>query len=265
MSTSVTVVDWGIAGALVDEGRPGRAWLGASRGGAVDLDALRLANRLVGNEPGLAAIETSGALTITLEVDALVVVTGAVARVTAGDTDIGWGSPAVVRSGTTIEVVRLLDGARSYLAVRGGLVALDERHLTVGSDPRTPVATMNGVPRHRTSLVRLWPGPRLDRLAAGAWDDLCARPYTVDTTSRVGVRLRGTALEHRTSDELRSEGVVEGAVQVPPDGSPIVMLADHPTTGGYPVVGVVDPADLWQFAQAAPGEQLRFVAASRAR
>ena len=77
-------------------------------------------------------------------------------------------------------------------------------------------------------------------------------------TSSVGARLLGPVLARSVTGELPSEGMVEGAVQVPPDGQPIVMLADHPVTGGYPVIGVVDPADLWEVAQAAVGSTLRF-------
>jgi allophanate hydrolase subunit 2 len=77
-------------------------------------------------------------------------------------------------------------------------------------------------------------------------------------SDRVGARLSGPALVRSRHEELPSEGLVEGAIQVPPDGQPIVMLADHPTTGGYPVIAVVDPADLRHVAQAAPGTTLRF-------
>jgi allophanate hydrolase subunit 2 len=105
--------------------------------------------------------------------------------------------------------------------------------------------------------VHVWPGPRLDGFAPGAWDALVTTTWTVATTSRVGARLAGPALARTRTGELLPEGLVEGAVQVPPDGQPIVMLADHPTTGGYPVIAVVDPRDLRHVAQAAPGTALR--------
>ena len=77
-------------------------------------------------------------------------------------------------------------------------------------------------------------------------------------SDRVALRLAGDPLERTRTEELPSEGLVLGAVQVPPDGQPLVFLADHPTTGGYPVVGVVAPDDLWQCAQLRPGEAVRF-------
>jgi allophanate hydrolase subunit 2 len=80
-------------------------------------------------------------------------------------------------------------------------------------------------------------------------------------SSRVGIRLEGPALERAITDELRSEGLVSGALQVPPDGHPILLLADHPTTGGYPVIAVVREADLPRAAQLRPGQSLRFTSA----
>jgi allophanate hydrolase subunit 2 len=102
-------------------------------------------------------------------------------------------------------------------------------------------------------------GPRADRLDGDAVDLLCHTAYAVSSSSdRIGMRLDGEPLPLVDRGELPSEGMVLGAVQVPPDGRPVVFLADHPTTGGYPVVAVVDDADLWQCAQLRPGEPVRF-------
>jgi allophanate hydrolase subunit 2 len=109
-------------------------------------------------------------------------------------------------------------------------------------------------------VLRLHPGPRLDWLAEGAWEQLTTATYQVTAESnRVGLRLRGPALRRRGDApvELPSEGIVLGAVQVPPSGHPLVFLADHPTTGGYPVVAVLDPADLPVCAQLRPGDPVR--------
>ena len=92
-----------------------------------------------------------------------------------------------------------------------------------------------------------------------ALEAVCAAAYDVRPESnRVGLRLRGPEVPRRGPAELPSEGMVLGAVQVPPDGQPVVLLADHPPTGGYPVVGVVHPDDLWQCGQLRPGEPVRF-------
>ena len=106
--------------------------------------------------------------------------------------------------------------------------------------------------------VRLWLGPREDWLQERALDALHDAAYTVGAASnRVGVRLEGPRLPWARRAELRSEGIVPGAVQVPPSGEPIVLLADHPTTGGYPVVGVVAERDLDRVAQLRPGNRIR--------
>ena len=107
--------------------------------------------------------------------------------------------------------------------------------------------------------LRVIPGPRDDRLADLSRHQLFATPWEVTTTSdRTGLRLDGPALEHASVVELPSEGMVAGAIQVPPNGKPILFLANHPTTGGYPVVGVVISDDLPLAGQARPGTTLRF-------
>ncbi|MFD1214124.1 allophanate hydrolase, partial [Arthrobacter sp. GCM10027362] len=109
-------------------------------------------------------------------------------------------------------------------------------------------------------VVRIEPGPRLDWFARSCWQHLTGRDWTVSPESnRVGVRLLGRPLERAVEGELPSEGMVTGAVQVPPSGLPTVFLADHPVTGGYPVPAVVVPADLPLLAQARPGRRIRFL------
>ena len=255
----IRVSSWGIAGSVQDAGVLGRAWLGAGRGGAVDLASLALANRLLGNAEGLAAFETSGGLELQVVSPVMVVLTGAVAVVEIdGGPPLGWGNPVVLPAGATLRVVRLLEGARSYVGVRGGLHLDADGRITVGPDSARP-AGEHAAPRHpvRTEL-RVWPGPRLDWFRADAWQQLCSAGFEVTATSRVGTRLHGPRLVRARNGELPSEGMVEGAIQVPPDGDPIVFLADHPTTGGYPVIAVVDPADLPHLAQAGPGARLTF-------
>lgn len=108
------------------------------------------------------------------------------------------------------------------------------------------------------------PGPRDDWFTPAAVRAFTSHPYRVSAASnRIGLRTEGPALERARTCELPSEGVVLGAVQVPPDGRPVVFLADHPTTGGYPVIAVVCAADLPAAAQAVPGTPVRFVAVRR--
>ena len=258
----IRVESWGIAASVVGPGVVGRAWLGAPRGGAVDLPAFELANRLLGNPVGALAFETSGNTTLRVEQAAMVVIAGAVAEVTVRDgPPVGWGAPVVLPAGAMLRVGRLLDGARAYVGVRGGVEVVDGDVLRLGADPASP-ATIEAAPRAATChVLRVFPGPRIDWFVDDAWQQLVGAPFTVTTTSRVGTRLRGPHVGRHRRGELPSEGLVEGAVQVPPDGQPIVMLADHPTTGGYPVIAVVHPDDLTHAAQAAPGAAVRFVPA----
>jgi allophanate hydrolase subunit 2 len=227
----------------------------------VDLVSFELANRLVGNPESLLAIETSGGLEFTVSAPTMVVVTGAIAQVsiTRGP-PLGWGSPVVLPAGANVRLTRLLEGARAYIAVRGGVVQ-DGDHLLVGADPQMSAADHVAPRRTPSTAIRLWPGPRIDWFTAQARRDLTSAEFVVTTTSAVGTRLSGPVLERVSHGELPSEGIVEGAVQVPPDGQPIVMLSGHPTTGGYPVIAVVDSADIGSVAQAAPGTALRFTSA----
>ncbi|MGB8862150.1 MAG: biotin-dependent carboxyltransferase family protein [Ilumatobacteraceae bacterium] len=261
----IVVRSWGIAGSVVDGGHPGRCWLGQSRGGAVDLASLALANRLVGNVEHSGAIESSGGLHLEVRRQVVVAVAGGVAEWTiGGGPPLGWGAPVALPAGATVRCGRLLSGARSYLAVRGGLTD-DGGALSVGPEPHRLPGTHPAARVEPSTTIRVWPGPRADWFTAEAWRLLTRTAYVVEATSRVGSRLSGAPLLRSSWQELPSEGLLEGAIQVPPDGQPMVMLADHPTTGGYPVLAVVDPADVGHVAQAAAGTILRFTQASGAR
>jgi allophanate hydrolase subunit 2 len=254
----IDIHSWGVSGTVVDAGRPGRGWLGVSRGGAVDLVSHALANRLVGNPESAAAFETSGGLSFSVTSATMVVVTGGVASIEViSGPPLGWGVPVALPAGATVRIGRLLHGARLYVAVRGGLVGRGGA-THKGPDPLTPAADHPAARAEPATTLHLWPGPRVDWFEPGAFDVLLSGQFTVADTSRVGTRLHGPELRRAGNDELPSEGLVEGAVQVPPDGHPIAMLAGHPATGGYPVIAVVDPADIAHLAQAAPGTTLEF-------
>lgn len=277
-----------------DLGRPGYAHLGVPRSGAADGPALRLANRLVGNPEGFAGIElTFGGARLRASCGVWVAVTGAPCPVEVGGADgAGWRragahGPVWVAAGQEIRIGMPWSGLRSYLAVRGGIAVepvLGSRSgdslsglgpaplapgsvLPIGPTESLPPLVVDGVPARpipNAPVVRLLPGPRDDWFAPGSLDEMCVRPYSVSPDSnRVGVRLRGTPLKRVREGELPSEGMIPGAVQVPPDGHPIIFLADHPPTGGYPVVGVVAAADLPAVAQLRPGDHVRFRIAAR--
>ncbi|MFB7666755.1 biotin-dependent carboxyltransferase family protein [Kitasatospora sp. NPDC056138] len=265
-----------------DLGRRGVAHLGVPRGGALDGPALRAANRLVGNPPGAAALETTmGGVALEALAPVLVAVTGAPAPVRVGGRPAAWGGPVAVPAGAVVEVGPATHGVRSYLAVAGGfavpevfgsrsadlLSGLGPAPLTAGQvlpvGPAVgphPGVDLTPLPAPPAELVlRLRPGPRADWFAAAALAGLAHARYRVAAASnRIALRTEGPALARARTGELPSEGMVLGAVQVPPDGLPVIFLADHPTTGGYPVIGVVPAPDLAAAAQSRPGTPIRF-------
>jgi biotin-dependent carboxylase-like uncharacterized protein len=234
----------------------------------------------VGNPEAAAGIETVlGGLSVRAEESCTVAVTGPQVHVTPG----GSHNPVHLSAGDVLTIGSPTSGLRCYLGVSGGIEvepALGSRATDVlsgiGPDPLAvgdvlPLGPATGLPvgadelsptRAPESLViPVVPGPRDDwfdeaaaQLAAGHWK-------VSPESNRVGVRLVGTALR-RTSAcqdrELSSEGLVTGAIQVRPNGLPVVFLADHPTTGGYPVIAVVDPFSLPLLAQARPGVRVHF-------
>ncbi len=266
-----------------DLGRRGVAHLGVPRAGALDEPALRAANRLVGNEPGAAALETTlGGVTLRALGPLLIAVTGAPAPVRVDGRPAAWGAPVTVPAGAVLDVGPATHGVRGYLAVAGGIAVpavLGSRSADVLSGIGPPPLSAGTVlplgrppapgrlpdlvalPAPPVELVlRLRPGPRADWFAPRAAALLARSPYRVAAASnRVALRTEGPAVARAHRGELPSEGMVLGAVQIPPDGQPVVFLADHPTTGGYPVIGVVPRPDLAAAAQARPGTPVRFV------
>jgi biotin-dependent carboxylase-like uncharacterized protein len=280
------------AGALTtvqDLGRAGRAHLGVPRSGALDLPAHRLANRLVGNSPGAATLETTLTGCAVRPCRAVTVaVTGAPCPVTVEGRPVPWGAAVRVPAGALLAAGPADRGVRSYLAFAGGVAVdpvlgsratdllsglgpgplADGAVLPLG-EPGAPAAPADAVPHPAPPgelLLRVRPGPRDDWFTPAAFSTLAAGRYRVASASnRIGLRCEGPVLERSRQGELPSEGVVLGAVQVPPDGRPVVFLADHPTTGGYPVIGVVPGPDLAAAAQAPPGTPLRFLPPRRPR
>jgi biotin-dependent carboxylase-like uncharacterized protein len=274
------------AGALTtvqDAGRAGHAHLGVPAAGALDSPALRLANRLVGNEPATAGLEiTVTGCRLRLHHTTIIAVTGApVARLTVDGRSVDAGVPVPVPAGAVVDVGPTRSGVRTYLAVAGGvdvppvlgsrstdtLSGLGPRALRDGDvlavgAPHGPAAPVWFTPTPEPlSAVRLkvTPGPRDDWFTPDAKTTLTSATYTVSPRSnRVAARLAGPKLDRLRDDELPSEGLVLGAVQVPAGGEPLVFLADHPTTGGYPVIAVVEAADLPLLAQCRPGTTVAF-------
>jgi biotin-dependent carboxylase-like uncharacterized protein len=257
-----------------DGGRAGLAALGVPRSGAFDRAALRLANRLVGNPPEAPALEiTFGGVELLVHDAATVALAGAPCP------GLDQAVPVTLPAGSRMRLGVPAHGLRSYLAVRGGVAAdpvlgsastdtlsglgpaplrAGDR-LPIGPEPAGQVSSVAGGIARGGGVLRVVAGPRDDWFEPGALDVLTAATWTVRADSnRIGVRLDGPRLERARTDELPSEATLPGAVQVPPDGRPIVLGPDAPVTGGYPVIAVVRDADFDLAAQLRPGDRLRF-------
>jgi biotin-dependent carboxylase-like uncharacterized protein len=264
--TELLVVAPGWATSIQDAGRPGFADVGVSPSGALDGPGRELLNRLVGNRPDAAVLETLGGLRVRTTRPAVVATSADLAAVAiAAGEEIAVGPAAgclwgylAVRGGIDVAPVLASRSQDSRSALGPPALEAGSR-LPVGDDPGTALVVDQAPPGMRSERIGIWPGPRLDWFQPDAFDVLVTATWTVSgDVSRVGARLDGPPLVRRTTEELPSEGVLTGAVQVPPDGRPVVMLADHPTTGGYPVLAVVDPGSLAGVAQARPGTTVRF-------
>ncbi|MBM6620668.1 carboxyltransferase domain-containing protein [Micrococcaceae bacterium RIT802] len=291
--TALTVLFPGLQSLVQDLGRPGLGDLGVPGSGAADTASARQANRLVGNTPGDAVIETLlGGLQVRA-VGALVLALAGSAEAASitgphGDRDVPPRAPFALHDGETLTLDDPGPGLRSYLAVRGGLAVapvLGSRSTDtlsgIGPAPLAagvslpigpagnghvvgnPEPASTGTPTDGALTLRVTSGPRADWFDDAALEALCDAPWTAGTQSnRIGVRLEAgdgqAPLKRTRSGELASEGTATGSLQVPPSGLPVLFLADHPVTGGYPVIAVVVPEDLPAAAQAAPGTAIRF-------
>lgn len=273
----LTVVETGPLTTVQDAGRFGQGALGIGRSGACDRAAYRLANRMVGNDDGAAVLEaTFGGLVLRADADTVLVTTGARCAGTPHN------APLTLAAGQQLALGAPVSGARTYVAVRGGIdvpkvLGSRSTDLLAGLGPdvlaagdRLPIGhsvrPMPGVdvaavpePEGGEVVVQLQPGPRRDWFTDDAWASLLSQRYTVTAQSnRIGLRLDGAPLERANTRELPSEGMVRGALQIPSSGTPVLFLADHPVTGGYPVVGYVIDDDVDRCGQLRTGQTLRF-------
>ncbi|QGN56749.1 carboxyltransferase domain-containing protein [Nostocoides sp. HKS02] len=270
-----------------DGGRPGLAGLGVGPSGAADQAAYRLGARLLGQGPECAALEVVlGELSIRARGSVTVALTGAEVAADVDGHPQGHAAPFLLGDGQVLRLGRPALGLRTYLSVRGGLAVdpvlgsrsrdtlsgIGPEPVVAGTvlpvdwasgQPSVDVAPVAPLPRDLLRLRGTW-GPRQDRLVDAAV--LQSTTWRVSHDSdRVGIRLEPVEadptalLELAMEAELPPEGLVRGAIQVPPSGRPVVFLSDHPVTGGYPVVAVLDEASVDLAAQAVPGQQVRLV------
>ncbi len=278
---SVRVLRVGPLATIQDLGRPGWMHVGVSPSGAADRESHRLANALLGNDAGAATIEV---LLGGLELEALaptwVAVTGADCSSKVDGHRVDWAAPVPLRTGQRLRLGWASVGIRAYVAFSGGV----DVEPVLGSRSRDTLSGLGPEPLHTGMVLPVGPGfsrpatdfapaprptgeqlnlrahsgPRADWLGG----DLAGSYWVIDSDSdRVGIRLQGPPLSRhpsRVGSELPSEPLIRGAVQLPPSGLPVVFMADHPVTGGYPVVAVLDDRSCDLLAQGRPGQSLTF-------
>lgn len=274
---------------IQDAGRPGHAALGVSASGAADRRALRDANRAVGNAPAAAVLESVGGAVLRFRGDGVAVVAGAIGPLTLTDADgvvraIGHGAPFATVDGDELTLGHPAHGLRYVVGVRGGVAVAS----ALGSRASDTLAGLGPAPLASGDVIGIGDagihavdpapvarelpasgdlvelaitlGPRDDWFTPAALETLTRQQWLVTPRSdRVGIRLQGDVpLERAVQGELPSEGAVTGAIQVPPDGQPVLFLPDHPLTGGYPIIGALTDRCLDLAAQLPPGARIRF-------
>lgn len=289
----IEILEGGFLSTVQDSGRYGYRKYGVPISGAMDLYALRVANILVGNYEGAAGIEvTSCGLKLRCTRDVLTAITGGDLSPRINSESIPMWTALWMRKGDILTFTCLRSGFRAYIAVKGGIDApfvmnsyspllssIDAAlkpgdKLTIGEKSAVRMVKLQPlsdqyVPECKDKKeVRVVLGPQNDYFTSEALEVFLNSEYVVKAlSSRQGYRLEGPVLKHTRSADVDSEACWPGAIQVPGDRLPIILLADAQTTGGYPKIASVISADLDKIGQAKPGDEISFerVSLSEAR
>ena len=288
---SLEIVKPGLLTSIQDLGRFGLQALGVPVAGPMDTFSLRLANQLVGNDADAAALEvTLIGPEILFDAETTVAIVGAVFEGTCDGRAVPMGASFAMHPGQRLKFGRVVQGARAYLAIAGGILTetvlgsrathlvsqmggLNGRALSPGD--RLPVLARPAarplrkafgltLPTGGRARLRVVPGPQDDWFGADALKALTAVSFRISPRSnRMGYRLEGPPLARAREGELISEPVGMGAIQVPGAGEPILLMADRQTAGGYPKIAHVISADLPLAGQLAPGDFIEFILCTR--
>jgi KipI family sensor histidine kinase inhibitor len=289
-SRSVTILRPGLLTTIQDEGRWGHQRIGVPVCGAMDLHAHRLANALVGNDAGAATLEaTLAGPDVRFDAETTIAVTGADLDATVDGATLAMYAAVSCREGSVLRFGARREGGRAYVAFSGGIdtppmLGSRATHVRTGmggaqgqavrAGDRLPLGHAVGGPSHGQAdasprgagaRLRVLPGPQVDLLPPEALDVLQRTRFTVTPQSdRMGYRLTADRSIPGADREMISDATFPGAIQVPPAGAPILLMADRQTTGGYPQVAVVITADLPLAGQLVPGDWIEFQVCSRA-
>lgn len=290
MATELVVLKPGIATTLQDLGRRGYRAYGVPQSGALDSQALQLANAVVGNASDMAALEMlySG-VAVEARGGSVRLAVGGAEAIIEGEAQEARRVPAwqscTVHAGERLRVAAIRKSAAAYLAIKGGFdiapvmgsLSTYARSQLGGWRGRAlqrgdalPLRLQNaGTRRERRlsllpaytvpGMLRVLPGPHEDRFSRRSLEDFVANEYTVTSESdRSGLRLSGPALAHTDGYDLSSEGIPPGSIQVPGSRLPVILIADHPTVGGYPRIATIISADLAAAGRLRIGARVRF-------
>ncbi len=280
------VIKPGALSLIQDTGRWGFQHYGLSPGGAMDEHAARWANKLLANPPHAALLEiTLGNVELEAEIACLIAITGARQPISVNNQPVRNWTSVQLHPGDRLKIGFANSGQRSYLAVAGGF-QLAGNFGSVATVQREQIGAFSGQPISKADLLPCQPSrperpvrsvpwrfipdydqPLTLRVIAGYLADqfnpqalktFYASDYSLSSDSnRMGFRLSGATLDSGLSG-LLSEGISYGAIQIPPDGQPIILLKDRQTLGGYPKLGTLLPLDAFRLSQCRPGTVLRF-------
>jgi antagonist of KipI len=288
---AILVKDAGFATTVQDRGRYGYSHLGISPCGAADALSFRIANLLVGNDENAPALEmTLTGATLQCEEPATIAVAGAKCIVEIGGCYANCEQPIQVKENSLVKIGPMAFGSRAYLAVQGGIdvplvMGSASTHLSAkfggfegrvlrrgdrlqirpseGLRPRTLKSALPLVGAEGDKILRVTRGSQQDWFDSGAFATLFSSPFSVTHQSgRTGLRLKGNAIRPQNTNQLLTDGVPLGAIQIPPDSQPIILFVDQQTTGGYPKIANVITADLHLVGQLRARDTVRFAEVS---
>lgn len=287
----LTILSPGPLTTVQDSGRFGALGKGFSPGGAMDMDAMTVANLLVGNAPGVGVLEmTMLGITARFDCETVIALTGADMSTRLNDEPIARYASIAVHPGDILSMKAAKNGVRAYLSVAGGfdlplvmgsvstnlkcaLGGFQGRKLKTGDELPLNQSGAPFLPRQVSPpedypdciSLRVLLGPQDDAFTQKGIDTFLGCEYTVtDKADRMGIRLSGEIIESKNGVDILSDGIAAGSVQIPASGTPIIMMADRQTTGGYAKIATVISADLSRAAQAQPGTRIRFVRVTEA-
>lgn len=287
----LTILSPGPLTTVQDSGRFGALGKGFSPGGAMDMDAMTVANLLVGNAPGVGVLEmTMLGITARFDCETVIALTGADMSTRLNDEPIARYASIAVHPGDILSTKAAKNGVRAYLSVAGSfdlplvmgsvstnlkcaLGGFQGRKLKTGDELPLNQSGAPFLPRQVSPpedypdciSLRVLLGPQDDAFTQKGIDTFLGCEYTVtDKADRMGIRLSGEIIESKNGVDILSDGIAAGSVQIPASGTPIIMMADRQTTGGYAKIATVISADLSRAAQARPGTRIRFVRVTEA-